>query len=123
MPPRTRASARAAGSWMERMTADYLRDHVSEFVDRRVKKGAKDCGDLGGVRSPHGGRVVVEVKNVRGNGLGTWMAEAEAERINDEADVAVVIAKRHGRGAPGDQWVHMTLRDFATLLSGQRPQE
>ena len=47
---RTRSSAKAAGAKFERDTADYLAAHVDDRVDRRVKTGAKDRGDIGGLR-------------------------------------------------------------------------
>ena len=43
------------------------------------------------------------------------------ERGNDDALVGVVAHKRHGVGAPGEQFVTMTLRDFVALLTGERP--
>lgn len=131
---RTRASAKAAGRNLERLAADYLKQWVSPFIDRRVKTGSKDRGDLANVRfwgNPASAStppteqlpVVVECKNTARIALAEWAAEAEAERINDGADVGLIVSKRHGRSAPGDQWVHMTLRDLATLLSGRRPQD
>ena len=47
--------------------------------------------------------------------------EAEIERGNDDALVGVVVHKRHGRAAAGEQFVTMRLADFAALLSGERP--
>lgn len=116
---RSRASARAAGGWMERQVADYLALHVDDRIDRRVKTGAKDCGDIGGIRF-HGQRVVVECKNVSKIALSAWAAEAEVERINDGALAGVVAHKRHGKGQPEDQWVTMTLAEFVALLTGNR---
>ena len=67
---RTRASAKAAGTRFERLVADYLAQHVDDRIDRRVKTGAKDRGDIAGVRHM-GGRVVLECKDTtrvsRGN--------------------------------------------------------
>jgi hypothetical protein len=120
MATRTRASAKAAGSRFEREIADYLAEHVSEFIDRRVKTGAKDRGDLAGIRT-HGHRVVAELKNTARVSLGSWLGEAEVERGNDDALVGVVIHKRHGKGHPGAQLVTMTVDDFAALLVGCRP--
>jgi hypothetical protein len=117
---RSRASAKAAGSRFERLVADYLAANVSEFVDRRVKTGAADKGDVGGVRA-HGQRVTVECKDVAKLNLGGWVAEAETERVNDDALAGVVVHKRRGKGQPGDQYVTMTLADLAFLLTGERP--
>ncbi len=117
---RSRRSAKAAGSRFEREQADYWAAHVDERIDRRVKTGAKDRGDLGGLRA-FGHRVVVEVKNVIKLSLGTWWSEAEVERGNDDALAALVIHKRHGRGHPGDQWVTTTVDDLIALTTGVRP--
>ena len=118
---RSRTSARAAGSRLERQAADYLAEHVDDRIDRRVKNGAKDRGDLGGIRTFRGGKVVVECKDVAKLSLGPWLKEAETERGNDDAVAGVVLAKRHGLGDIADQLVVMTLRDFAALLTGERP--
>ncbi len=118
---RTNASARSAGSRFERSVADYLREHVSEFIDRRVKTGSKDKGDIAGLRS-HGNRVVVEAKDYGGRFLlGPWLREVDIERGNDDAAVGVVVIKRRATTDPGDQVVAMTLRDLVALLTGSRP--
>jgi hypothetical protein len=118
---RSRSSAKAAGARFERCVADYLATHVSEFIDRRVKAGAKDKGDIVGVRS-HGQRVVLEAKDYGGRyEVGTWLTEADVERGNDDALVGAVVAKRRGTSDPGDQVVFMTLRDLCALLTGERP--
>jgi len=116
---RTRASAKKAGSSFERSTADYLAAVVDDRIDRRVKNGAKDRGDVGGVRI-HGKRIVLECKNTAKTSLGTWANEAEIERGKDDALMAAIVHKRHGKGRPADQWVTMTLADFAALLTGNR---
>ena len=108
---------------MERLAADYLKAHVSRFIDRRVRVGARGCGGLVDVETQDCGRVVVGVKNVATMSLGAWLAEAEVERINDGALVGLVVHKRRGVAAPGDQFVTMTLRDLAALLTGKRPDD
>jgi hypothetical protein len=128
---RSRTSARQAGARFERLVADYLRDHVDDRIDRRVKTGARDCGDIGGVRMPvvfvdtdrgtGSGKVVIEAKDCATLSPAQWVKEAEVERVNDAADVGLVAFKARGKGDPGDQYVLMTLRDLATLLSGRRP--
>ena len=116
---RTRASAKKAGSSFERSIADYLALTVDDRIDRRVKNGTKDRGDIGGVRI-HGLRVVLECKNTAKTSLGTWANEAETERGNDDALAGVIVHKRHGKGQPADQWVTLTLADFAAILTGNR---
>lgn len=117
---RSRASARAAGTWLERVTADCLNALVDDRIDRRVKTGAKDKGDIGGVRHM-GGRVVIECKNEVTLKLGTWVNEADIERGNDDAIAGVVVHKRRGVTDPLDQYVTGTVRDLIALLVGERP--
>lgn len=116
---RSRASARKAGPWFERLIADYLALHVDDRVDRKVKTGVHDKGDIGGLRHL-GLRLTVEVKNTALLDVGPWLGEAEVERSNDDGDVGIVMAKRHGKGHPQDQLVLLTLGDFVALLTGSR---
>lgn len=101
------------------MIADYLNHHVDDRIDRRVKNGAKDRGDIAGVRHM-GGRLVLECKNTSRINLAAWAGEAEIERGNDDALCGVVVHKRHGKGQAADQWVTMTVADFVALLTGNR---
>lgn len=119
---RTRASAKAAGSRFERTVADYLRDNVSEFIDRRVKTGAKDKGDISGVRS-RGKRVVIECKDTTRTNLAGWITEAHTQAGNDDASVGVVVHKRTGVANPARQYVTMTLGDLVFLLTGEEQPE
>ena len=118
---RTRSSAKAAGARFERVIADYLAATIDERIDRRVKTGAKDRGDIAGVRHM-GHRIVLEVKDYGGRMLpAEWTAEAEVERGNDDALAGFVIVKRRGVSAPGDQYVVGTLAQFVALITGERP--
>lgn len=118
---RNRASAKAAGARFERSIANYLATHVDDRIDRRVKTGAKDRGDIAGWRFA-GRRIVAELKDYGGRfQIGPWLNEAEIERGNDDAHIGLVIAKRRGTTDPGDQLVAMTLRDLICLLQGERP--
>ena len=74
---RSRASAKAAGSRHERVIADYLAEHVSRFVDRMPKYGAKDRGDIGNVETFNQLPVAVEAKDYGGRlEAGAWLKEA-----------------------------------------------
>jgi hypothetical protein len=117
---RSRASARQAGSRFERATADYLAEHVDDRIDRRVKTGNKDRGDIAGLRA-HGSRVTVECKDTSRIEIGTFLSEAEVERGNDDGLAGVVIAKRRGKRDPADALVLMTVRDLVALITGVRP--
>lgn len=119
---RTRASAKQSGAKFERLVADTLAQHCDDRIDRRVKTGAEDKGDIGGVRH-HGERVVLELKDHGGKYLvGPWLDEAERERIADDAQISAVIAKRRATTDPLQQTVFMTVADLIALLNkGQRP--
>lgn len=125
---RTRASARAAGTRFERSVADWLA-HVldDDRIDRRVKTGAKDRGDIAGIRhtSPAYGvqRVVLELKDAARTDLSGWVKEAHVEAGNDDALVGLVIHKRRGTANPAEQYVTCTLADLVALLTGHRPGE
>ena len=116
---RTRASAKAAGSRFERQIADYLAATIDDRIDRRTKNGNKDRGDIGGLRHM-GQRIVIECKDTSRPSLAGWAAEAEIERGNDDAGVAIIIHKRHGKGQPEDQWVTLTVGELVALLNGNR---
>lgn len=119
---RNRKSAKSAGTRFETLIATYLNTHVDDRIERRRTNGAKDRGDIGGLRHM-GQRVVIECKDSTSSTIGTWLTEAEIERGNDDAGVAIVAHKRRGKGTAGDQLVTMTLRDFVSLLTGTRPEE
>ncbi len=116
---RTRASAKQAGSRFETLVANYLNEHVDDRIERRTKNGAKDRGDISGLRHM-GERVVVECKNTSKLSLAAWAREADIERGNDDALAGVIAHKRHGKGAAADQWVSMSLGEFVALLTGSR---
>jgi hypothetical protein len=124
---RNRRSAKQAGAGTERAVADYLAAALNnEFVDRRVTTGAKDKGDIGGVRTHDGQRLALEVKDCATQSLPAWVAEAHTEANNDldhagqPALAGLVIAKRRGTTDPGRYWVHCTVDDLLALLTGTR---
>lgn len=111
-PRRNRQSAKKAGSSFERAQADWLADRLDDDrIDRRVKHGTKDRGDIGGVRTIRGGRVVIECKNTATLSLPAWLREAEVERGND-------MHKKRGTTDPAEQYVTMTAETFAVLIEG-----
>jgi hypothetical protein len=120
---RNRKSAKQAGSRFEREIVDALAKYLNDDrIERRAKCGAKDRGDIAGVRL-HGKRLVLECKNTTRTDLAGWMTEAEIECGHDDALAGIVVSKRHGRGDPLDQWVHMTLRELVALLAGHRVED
>jgi hypothetical protein len=117
---RSRKSARQAGSRFERVIADHLKVALdNEFIDRKVRSGSRDTGDVGGVRA-HGQRIVLELKDYGGQvKVSEWLKEAEVERGNDDALAGVVIAKKRGTADPNDQIVLMDVRNFVALITGE----
>jgi hypothetical protein len=59
---------------------------------------------------------VVEAKNCKTTTLAAWVDEAEIERLNDGADVAVVWHHRRGKSNPGDGFVTMSGATLVRLL-------
>ena len=117
---RSLKTAKAAGASFEKLVADYLAEMVDDRIERRRLEGKNDRGDIAGLRV-HGQRVVLECKNYGGRiEAASWIAEAEVERVNDNALAGVVVAKRKGTQQPGEQYVFMTLRDFVALIEGKR---
>ena len=116
---RTRKSAKDAGARFERSIADYLaRALGDDRIDRRVKTGSKDRGDIAGVRM-RGRRVVIECKDYGGrHKLPEWLKEADTERGNDDAAYGVVVWKRRGSADPAEQFVTMTAETFAAIVAG-----
>lgn len=113
---RSRTSAKAAGSNFERLIADWLAMNVDDRIDRRVRSGAQDKGDLANVRAYDNRKITCELKNVTRMDLPGWLREAETERQNAGDDLAVVIHKRFGNGKAGEQYVTMTVETFAEFL-------
>jgi hypothetical protein len=112
------AASRKGGSF-ERLIADYLKFYLRDSrVDRRVKHGTKDRGDVAGLRTIRGADVVMEIKNHARMELSQWIKEAEVEAGNADAPAGVVCHKRKGVGSPAHQYVTMSLETFAWLLEG-----
>lgn len=104
------ASRRKGTSWESRIV-DYLREQGWPHVERRALGGAKDRGDIAGIPG-----LVIEAKSAARVDLAGWMSEAEQERINDGAEMAVVWAKRKGRSSASAGYVVMDGCTFVALL-------
>jgi hypothetical protein len=104
---------------MERGTANYLMVAIDDRIDRQVKTGSKDVGDVGGLRFL-GHKIAIECKEVVTPALPAWLREAEVERQNLGALAGVVVHRLRGNTAMQDQIVSMRLRDFASLMAGRR---
>ena len=117
---RNRQSAKQAGATAERAVADYLAAALDDDrIDRRVKHGSKDRGDIGGVRI-HGQRLCIEVKNHVRTDIAGWIAEAQIEAGNDDALAGVVVHKRRGTTKVGRWYVAMTVDELVALITGQK---
>ena len=105
----------------EQDVCDYLSEVLGEGIERRVKNGKNDRGDVNGLFLG-GKRVVAECKNCKEMRLAKWVDEAEAERGNDDAEYGVVIHHRKGKGVKtiGESYVTMTLETFAAMVAGGR---
>ena len=114
--PRNRRSAKQAGARFERTTADYMKAATGQPIDRLVKTGAKDRGDVGPLRNAQGDLVAVECKDTSRLELSQWIGEAHTEAVNYGAVTGIVVHKRRGITAPGKQWVTMTLDDLLTIM-------
>lgn len=107
------SASKKKGSAWETSIVDYLRRHGVPHAERRVSNGAaKDRGDIAGMPG-----VVVEAKNAARVEMAAWLDEAEAERRNDGADLAVVWIKRRQRTNPGDGFVVMAGATLVRLLT------
>ena len=116
---RSRTTAKQAGTQMERLVAEFLAFRLADDrIERRAKNGSNDRGDITGVKTITGARVVIEVKNTHRDNLPAWIREAAVEAGNDDAPIGVVAHKKHGSANPADQYVSMTLETFARLLEG-----
>lgn len=104
------SKATSKGTSFERMVADYMAAELGKPIDRRVKCGSKDKGDISGFEIA-GWPCVVECKNKKRMELSTWVDEAEREMLNADASFAVVVHKRRGCGekSAGETYVTMTL--------------
>ena len=97
-PRRSRASAKKAGATFEREVADFLAAMLNDDrIDRRVKTGRNDRGDIGGVRTVRGARITIEAKNVVRIDLAGWMGEAELEAGNDDSSIRSWFLSGMGR--------------------------
>lgn len=107
----------AKGAYGERRVADWLKGQGWVYADRRVKTGARDTGDIGGLP------VVIEVKNCKTMALAAWLDEATLEARNAGVDLGVVFHHRRGKGSPAEWYVTMSGQAFSDLLASTSPKE
>lgn len=121
---RSRTTARKAGAAFERAIADYLKETLGDdSIDRQVKTGSRDLGDIRGVTDAHGNPIAIECKDYGGRlHPTTWIREAHTEAANKNTNTGIIIAKRRGTTRPGDQWVITTLEDLTHLIGEKDPE-
>lgn len=121
---RSRTTARKAGAAFERAIADYLKETLGDdSIDRQVKTGSRDLGDIRGVTDAHGNPIAIECKDYGGRlHPTTWIREAHTEAANKNTSTGIIIAKRRGTTRPGDQWVITTLEDLTHLIGEKDPE-
>ena len=106
------SKSKQKGTLAETAVADYLKQTFSA-VERRTLSGANDKGDIAGVPN-----CVVEVKNQRTYKIHEWMKETETERINAEADLAILVIKPNGVGVSkvNQWWAVVSLETITKLI-------
>lgn len=103
---------RKKGTAWETAIVSYLRAHGAPHAERRALGGARDRGDIAGLPG-----IVIEAKAATRVDLAGWLAEAEAERCNDHADIAIVWAKRVGKTSPDHGYIVTTPASLLRLLA------
>jgi hypothetical protein len=105
------SAAKQKGTRFETAVVDWLKAAGFPWVERRALNGSRDRGDISGIPG-----VVLELKNQQRITLAEWVDEAQHEANNAGAPIWAVIAKRKGKGNPGDAYVVMNLATFAELV-------
>lgn len=99
------------GTSFETLVVRFLRDNGFQHAERRSLHGTADKGDITGIPG-----VVFECKNHKTLRLTEWIRETETERVNADADIGVLVVKRHGVGEAAGQYAIVTLEDMCRLL-------
>lgn len=99
------------GTRWESAIVTYLRERGWPHAERRALNGAKDQGDVAGIVG-----IVIEAKDQARHSFAEWLDEANQERDNAHADLAVVWAHRRGKASPRDGYVVMDGETFTWLL-------
>ena len=109
--------SKVKGTTHESNLVKWLQANGFPDARREVLHGAKDVGDIGGVKW-RGVPIVIEAKNCREKRPAKWLEEAEAERKNAGAPIAFVVGKTRGVGEKnfGENECYIYLNDLAKLL-------
>lgn len=101
---------RQKGTSFETAAVNWLAEH-GVAARRLPLAGTKDAGDI----AVDAWGLNLEAKNCRTLALGAWVGEADAESVHAGRPV-LVLAKRVGKGSPGEAYVVTPLRVLAQLL-------
>lgn len=106
------------GAAFESQVVRYLQGTLGRSIERRVKHGIHDMGDVSGIYID-GKPCVLELKNHKKMELPEWLQEAETERGNADAEYGIVVHKRRGCGekTTGENYVTMTLETLAAIIA------
>lgn len=104
-------TSKKRGTAFEVAVVDWLISRGFRWAERRALAGTRDRGDIAGIPG-----VVLELKSCKEIRLAEWVDEARAEAANAGVDVWAVVAKRKGRGDPGEAYVITNLATFAALI-------
>lgn len=110
------------GTRFETAVARYLRAELGDpRIERRALHGARDMGDLHGIRA-HGWEGIAECKAHRRMAPGlveAWREQALAERGNADADFVLLVVKAWQRSVSQAE-CHVTLADLARIAGPGR---
>lgn len=91
--------SKAKGTAAETACVRVMRESGFPLADRRALAGNKDVGDI--LLCPG---LIAEVKAGKAaqyaslRQIGDWLAETETERVNADADAAILVVQRQGIG-------------------------
>lgn len=105
------SKAKQKGTSFESLIVMFLKEQGWIHAERRALTGVADKGDITGT-----GPLVWECKNHKTLSFSEWLGEAEAERVNAQADFGIVVAKRRGRGKAEEQYAVLPLGEMVKLL-------
>ena len=107
------------GTRFERQTADYLTMRLGDEIERKPLHGAKDTGDISGLKL-RGMRCVVECKDQKHYKWNDYFDEMLTEKANDDAEIGLCVFHKPSVGPKkfGRNIVLMELDDLLAVAVG-----
>jgi len=102
--------AKRKGDGFERSIVEYLRSE-GFTVDRTRAGWSDDRGDIHGIEG-----LVLECKNHKTLAIPAWLEELRIEMANARCDMGVVVHKRRGSQAGGEQYATLPFWLFVKLI-------